>query len=198
MKRKLLILLAVGIVLMFGSSVYAAPTVDVVQAPTNYFVPTDGQKTNSPYYRYYNGDWGWSHNAIAGSFTSASLNISAYDVDWSNSSSGEWDIIWAKNNSGTWVELGHLDGNNNIWAYTIFTLDLTLFNQAILNGLEVKIDIDSTHTSNTWAVTLAKSTLSLDGGTGPGPEPGPVPEPLTMLLLGLGLTGIAGIRRFKK
>lgn len=196
--KKLVLLVAVGLMLTVGGFAYAAPTVDVVQTPTNYFVPTDGQKTNDPYYRYYNEDWGWSHNAIAGSFTSASLNISAYDVDWSNSSGGEWDIIRAKNNSGTWVELGHLDGNNNIWAYTIFALDLANFGLAINSGLEVEIDIDSTHNSNFWAVTLAKSTLSLDGGQGPGPEPGPVPEPLTMLLLGLGLTGIAGARRFTK
>ena len=53
--------------------------------------------------------------------------------------------------------------------------------------------------SDIWAVALAKSVLSVDGGEIGSPEPGVgVPEPATMLLLGFGLAGLAGFKkRFK-
>jgi hypothetical protein len=192
--KKLVLLIAVGVMMTFGSFAFAAPAVDIVQAPTGYFVPTDGQKYDAPYYRWYNEDWSWQHSAIASTFTTATLRISAFDID----APAEVDKIYAYD-SGTWVLLGSLAGGNDIWQYTDFGLGANFFDD-ILTGLQVKIDIDSTNDEeeNVWAVTLAKSTLSLDGGVGPGPEPGPVPEPLTMLLLGLGLTGIAGARRFTK
>jgi hypothetical protein len=192
MMRKLFILLAVGVMLVFGSFAFATPAVNVVETPTNYFVPTDGQKYDAPYYRWYNEDWGWQHGTIASTFTTATLRISAFDID----APSEVDNIYAYD-SGTWVLLGSLAGGNDIWQYTDFGLGSNFFDD-IATGLQVKIDIDSTNNYQVWAVTLAKSTLSLDAGSGPGPEPGPVPEPLTMLLLGLGLTGIAGARRFTK
>jgi hypothetical protein len=196
--KKLVLLIAVGMVMTFGTFAFAAPAVDVVETPTNYFVPTDGQKYDVPYYRWWNQDWGWQHNAVAGSFTSATLRISAWDVDYS---SGERDKIFVGADYASRVEVSttnpYLIGADDDWAYTDF--DVTAYLSIITTtGLYVWMDIDSTHTSDTWAVALAKSTLSLDGGAGPGPEPGPVPEPLTMLLLGLGLTGIAGARRFTK
>jgi hypothetical protein len=97
------------------------------------------------------------------------------------------------------VPLGELAGATNIWSYTDFDLPLVDFDTAIFAGLEVWMDIDSNDTGS-WAVTLAKSVLSLDGGEIPGPGPGAIPEPATMLLLGSGLIGLAGFarRRFKK
>lgn len=188
MKSKIL-MLVLGIMLAFGTVAYA--TVDVIQSSTGYFVPTDAQKYDSPYYRWYNGDWDWSHNAIVGSFSSATLSISAFDIDYN---SGEIDNIYAYD-GGNWVLLGHLVGQNDEWAYDTFNLDLAVFGAAINSGLQVKIDIDSTHNYDNWAVTLAKSVLTLDGGVLPPPEPNPTPEPATMLLLGLGLVGLAGLRK---
>lgn len=200
MKKKLLSLILGVMVFGFGSFGYAAPIADVIQTPTDYFVPTDGQKYDSPYYRFMDEDWGWTHNAIpADSYTSATLNISAFDVDWYESASGEHDIIYARNNVGIMVSLGELAGATDIWSYTDFDLPLVDFDTAIFAGLEVWMDIDSNDTGS-WAVTLAKSVLSLDGGEIPGPNPGAVPEPATMLLLGSGLLGLGVFvrRRFKK
>jgi hypothetical protein len=195
MIRKLVLLVAVGMVLAFGNFAFAGE-VDVIQAPTGNFVPTDAQKYDSPYYRWYGEDWGWTHNAIGlGGFATAELKISAYDVDADNVSYPEVDKIYAYDD-GVKTYLGNLLGGNDQWAYSTFTLGSNFFDD-IKEGLQVYIEID-TDSQERWAVTLAKSTLSLDGEPGPGPDPGQVPEPLTMLLLSLGLTGIAGARRFTK
>lgn len=64
---------------------------------STYFATVANQST-FPYYRYENnypnidGDWGWTHTAIGGTFASATLNISAYDVD---ADFGEVDNIYA-------------------------------------------------------------------------------------------------------
>ena len=73
--------LLLAMVLLLGVSGIAQAAIDVVQAPTGYFVPTDAQKLSSPYYRWAGDDWGWQHNAITDTITSASLSISAFDVD---------------------------------------------------------------------------------------------------------------------
>ena len=188
MKKLKVLAIVLGIMMTFGSMAYAAPYVDVVQSPTGFFVPDDSLKYSSPYYRWYGEDWSWQHGAVAGTFSSAVLGISAFDVD----APSEVDEIWAKE-SGAWVMLGTLAGATDVWAYTEFTLG-TEFYDDIAAGLEVMIKID-TGTMGWWAVTLAKSALSIDGGTPPGPEPGPVPEPATLLLLGFGLAGLATLRK---
>jgi hypothetical protein len=182
-----IIIMVLGILLTFGG-LAAAGVTDTIQAPTPYFVPTDAQKYDAPYYRWYGEDWGWTHNSIGGTITSAALNISAFDVDYDQ---GERDIIWAYD-SGAWVNLGYLAGANDSWAFTNFPLGASFFDD-IATGLQVKIEIDSTAAG--WAVTLAKSSLSIDGGTLPPPQP--TPEPTTMLLLGSGILGLIGFGRKK-
>lgn len=183
-----------GSVLALVTGVQALGVSDVIEWNSGYFVPSAGETYNSPYYRWYNEDWGWQHSVIGGTFTTASLSISAFDVDAGAATSAEWDEIWVKDD-GSWVSLGYLAGANNIYSYTTFNLGAGLFDD-IANGLEVWIDIDKYSTSRRWAVTLAKSVLSLDGGFIPDPNPNPqVPEPMSLAMIAVGLVAVAGYRR---
>jgi len=157
---------------------------------TTYFIPPSAGVTTSPWYRYGNQDWGWTHNPIAGTFTSASLNISAYDVDFAQ---GEVDLITIVN--GASISLGSLTGVNNAFSFTTFNLDLTNPNivSAINNGMKVFMNINAG--SGNWAVTLAKSSLSVDGGQLPDPNPTVPDGGTTLALLGAAMAGLAGLRR---
>ena len=189
MKIAKLLMVSLGILLM-SSTLANAAFVDVVQSPTGYFVPSAAQVYNWPYYRWYGDDWGWTHGAYGGSITTADLNISAWDVD---AAQGEVDNIYAYDN-GAPTLLGSLNGLNNDWGYTTFNLPSNFFDD-IASGLQVQMQIDANDEG--WAVTLAKSALSIDGGTLPPPNPGTnaVPEPASMFLLGSGLLGAVGVRR---
>jgi hypothetical protein len=167
-----LIMALLGIMFVFGGAANAAT--DVIQYPSNFFVdPANWQSQ----YRYSYQDWGYTHNPIAGSITSATLNIAAYDVDWAVGPAGEHDLIYAYK-GGVQTLLGELTGANDIWNYTSFVLDSTWF--ADINaGLQVWMDIDSTHPGQQFCSGI------------PNPNPNPVPEPGTLLLLGCGFLGLA-------
>ena len=168
----------------------AAAVTDVVQSPSGFFVPTDAQKFNSPYYRSANQDWAWQHGAIAAGFTTANLSISAFDVDFD---AGEIDNIYADDN-GTWVLLGALAGADETWSYgNTFSLGSNFFDD-IATGLKVRVDISVG--SPTWFLTLGKSVLTTDGAPLPPVLPG-IPEPSTwaMLIAGFGLVGAVARRR---
>ena len=195
-------ILALGMIAGLAfSGVHAATTTDTLQygsagtSSHTYFVDVDSNKFRSPYYRNSSQDWGWTHNAIAGSITSASLNISAFDVDAGPTSSYELDKIYALD-SGTWTLLGSLAGNSNAWAFSTFALGANFYDD-IATGLQVKLDIDANKRG--WLVTIAKSSLSVDGGGLPPPIPSiPEPETYAMLLAGLGLIGSVARRRKAK
>lgn len=94
-----------------------------------------------------------------------------------------------------------MNGNDSIWAFTTFDLTplLTTYSWLsgqITSGLQVAIDIDSTHTSDEWAVTLNNSVLSVDGGSQTcSPTPGVpctnVPEPESLALFSIGFAALA-------
>lgn len=195
---------AVSTLTLWGLSTasFALPITDVQDFSNNtlteYFVDIDANKYDSPYYRDESEDWGWTHNAIAGSsFSSIVLDISAFDVD----SPSEQDMISVFDGTN-WVDLGNLLGLNDIWAFTTFDLTSYAWAESQVNaGLQVKLDIDSTFDG--WLVTLAKSTLTIDGGSQqcvPTPgipcTPASVSESSSVALLGLGLV-VLGLRRRK-
>lgn len=202
MKNKLASLAILGAAFFGASSVSAAPITDVQEysnnTATEYFVDKDSNKYNSPYYRNQNQDWGWTHEAIAGSsFSSIVLDISAFDVD----APGEDDMISVFDGS-SWVDLGDLNGSNNTWDFTTFDLTSYSWAEAQVNaGLQVRMDIDTNRAG--WLVTLGKATLTIDGGSQQCvPTPGvpctpsaSVPESSSLALLGLGLVGFAAARR---
>lgn len=193
--KRILVTFWLVVMLCFIGSLSFAAVIDIVEYPDGYFVDSDANTYNSPYYRWYDEDWEWQHSSIAGTWTSATLSISAFDVDNDGQQGAEIDTIYGYLN-GSWTLIGELAGASDIWSYTTF--DLTSeWNAAIASGLKVRIDIDVLHDYDTWAVSLAKSVLNLDGGQLPDPEPGPnpVPEPSTALLLGAGFLGLAYMRR---
>jgi hypothetical protein len=160
-------------------------------SPTEYFLDVDANKYNAPYYRGQTQDWGWTHGAItSGVFAAATLNISAFDVDFS---AGEHDYVSVWTGS-SWLGLGNLGGASDAWAFTTFDLAPYLATWAttqINSGLKVAMNIDTANAG--WIVTLAKSTLSVNGGSLECvPQPGvpcgnnvPEPESFAMMLLGL-------------
>ncbi len=198
MKKILGTMIFLWAILAIGSYCSAA-AIDIQdyskQTATTYFVDIDANKYNSPYYRWFDEDWGWVHGGIASAATavSATLNISAFDIDWD---SGEVDNIYAYDN-GVMTLLGSMTGFTDQWSYATFTLGSNFYDD-IVSGLQVYMDIDSTHQDRVWAVTLAKSVVSVDGGQIPDPTPGAVPEPCTMLLLGAGLGGVLLRRRMSR
>lgn len=176
----------------------SAATVDTIDAGSNqagtYFVPTLGQELSNPYYRGAGEDWGWQHNGIAAGFTTAELNISAYDVDEPR----EDDQIEAYDAAtNTWLYLGSLTGMDNAFSFTAF--DIYNFGGGVLQddivaGLQVRMLIDENNEG--WFVSLSKSVITTDGANPGNPNPVvPLPAAGWMMLAGFG--GLAAMRKKK-
>jgi hypothetical protein len=193
---------ALAIISAAGMS--SAATIDTRDASnpgpgSTYFVPDPASTQSAPYYRWHDEDWGWTHGAIVGAITLATLNISAWDVD-EQSSDGERDLIEIFDVvSSGWVMLpGYLTGDDNQYSYSTF--DLSGYFASVNVGLQVRLDIDSTHDYDYWAVAIAKSVVSVDGGVLPDPDPGPseVPVPAALPLLVGAISGLAYLGRRRR
>lgn len=196
MKYKNTAMLLLG-TLALGLSATSFAATDTIDASSGqagtYFTPTDADKYDSPYYRGFGEDWGWTHNAIGGTITDAVLGISAFDVDHPQ----EVDRIELYNNdTSSWDFLGDLTGTNDEWEFTEFTLGSSWFDE-IGAGLQVRMLI-SVGTSSGWIVSLAKSQLAYNGGTIGNPNPGQVPVPAALFMFAPALLGFLGLRRKTK
>lgn len=184
-----------ALAVLTGVSAFAAG-IDVQQSPTNYFVPTDAQKTTSPYYRGASQDWGWTHGGIdTTSALTANLDISAFDVDYTAIGwIGERDLVEAYDaNTSSWISLGYLAGGDNVWAFTTFSLNLGTFANDIMAGLQVRMNVDTTNEG--WYVTLAKSVLTVDYSSLPPPAPSVPDSASSLALLAAGLAALGAYRR---
>jgi hypothetical protein len=163
---------------------------------TTYFIPVGPSPSSSPYWRGASQDWEWQHNAIAGTITSATLNVSAWDVDYSL---GERDGIYGYDAATTsWLFLGYLAGADSVFSFTNFGLGAALLDD-IGTGLKVKIDIDmgpAAGGTTGWLVTLSKSVLTTENENPGNPNPTVPDHSSTMVLMGMVGMALAGYRRF--
>ncbi|WAK01031.1 VPLPA-CTERM sorting domain-containing protein [Methylobacter sp. YRD-M1] len=160
---------------------------------TTYWTPDEASKDSSPYYRWQGDDWSWQFSPVADTINSASVSVSAFDVD---ANIGEIDEIYGwSNDSLSWELLGSLAGAGDIWSFTSFDLASSWFDE-INAGLQVRIVIDTL--GGNWAVSLAKSSLITNGGTLPSPNPSAVPVPAAAWLFGSALAGLGLISNRRK
>ena len=160
---------------------------------TTYWAPDEANKDSDPYYRWQGDDWSWQFSPVADTINSASVSVSAFDVD---ANSGEIDEIYGwSNDSSSWELLGSLAGAGDIWSFTTFDLASSWFDE-INAGLQLKIAIDTL--GDNWAVSLAKSSLITNGGALPSPNPSTVPVPAAVWLFGSALAGLGFFSKRRK
>ena len=114
-------------------------------------------------YSWYNEDYTWQHNFDAWNtagihILSATMLIRGWDVDSEpkHGTSGEYDGIAV---DGVDLNPGLLQGRNNEWSETTFTIPTSnILDDGLIN---VALDIDMNHTSSTWATTLDYSLLTI-------------------------------------
>jgi len=111
-------------------------------------------------YRWYNEDFSWTHTLPShispAELESVELEIEAWDVDSGPHPDYEFDRIYLDSKY-----LGVLQGRNEQWSTTTFTLDRSDARQIFADRKGVVyLDIDSTHNTYWWAVTIRGSTMT--------------------------------------
>ena len=114
-------------------------------------------------YSFYSQDYGWQHDfpdyATANiNITSATMTISAWDVDSEpkHGTGGEYDGLKVDTVD---LDPGLLQGENNTTSITVFTIPLdNITDDGLMN---VELDIDMNHETNTWATRLDSSILEI-------------------------------------
>lgn len=178
------------VVFLMGGAASAA-LIDTVAPPTAFFA-MPGQVFQPLYWRSAGQDWQWQHGPIADPVGSAELSIEAFDVD----EPAEIDEIFAWDAGTTsWMSLGPLEGTDDHWSYTNFSIGSDLYDD-IASGLLLKIDIDTADLG--YKVTLGRSILTVNGTTNPDSDPDPdpvIPTPGSLILCALGAVTMAWMKR---
>jgi hypothetical protein len=100
-----------------------------------------------------NSSGSFTLNGVSGPVTSATLVITAKDVD---RSAGEWDYVSINNH-----QLGLLDGENNETSQTSFTVDPDFLKKdGTDNVIGVRVTTNGT-TEGGWTVILDKATMTI-------------------------------------
>ena len=184
----------------------SAMSVDIIDAsntpgPNSTFFAPAGMHNFIPFYRYEGEDWTWSHIGTGMDIVSATLSITAWDVDnpavVPAGNDPEIDQIGGFK-GGAWTDIGLLEGQSNEFSVTSFVLDSSWFSD-IQSGLMLGILIDQDDTDNYdggnffYGVSLIQSKLTLEFRT-----PAEIPLPAAAWLFGTALLGLAGIVRRRK
>lgn len=170
-------------------------TYEINPTEGTFFLPPNTNPRISPYYRWYNEDWDWTHTFIPDcgpgnncALVSVTLDIRVYDQDPS-----EVDNIYV---DGTFV--GPIAaGLNNAWTVTSFdllnALGPTMFDTDF--DLVVWMDIDVEPPYPNWAITIDWSKLTVEYACYSG---APLFSNLLYVLpLGI-VAGTLGIRKRRK
>lgn len=208
--RKVILFFTLSCVMIsLGSSAHALTTSQTVDSDiqSEWFLPKDGSVVpmNPTYYLGRDSDWGWTHTVDFGvgapivQILGATLKVEAYDVDLAGDGFDELDEIKVGTTDGTdGVSLGDLDGSNNAWYTTTFTLDQAALDKIVVSGdtgtLDVWMDISTLEPALSpgfpyWFVTLRKSILTVEY------ERIPAPGAVILASLGAGFVGWLRKRR---
>lgn len=167
MKKLIVICALTVVVLCIGSRTQAGITyVDVVNAGSSqldtHFLPSGKNPMEylPEYYRWQDGDWGWTHTFDQSSVPGVTINWATLDIYAFDTDFDEVDLI-----QGDGVALGQLDGVvEDSWHVTTLTLDSIALGELLDGSMDIWMDIDAEYpsTKGPWAVTLGSSTLTID------------------------------------
>ena len=209
MKKLFMVCVLMLAVLAVPSQTQAGPTIpcyewvnttamDLVDATDGqddtWFVPAgteDADLNPGPYFRFSDGDWGWTHTfsppeLLPTVMNSATLDIYAYDVDGS-----EIDVV---KSDGT--VLGQLAGGDGVWSTSSFNLTGSALDDLLDGTTNIWLNIDSANDGKkVWGVAIGWSKLSVDYDTAVEVPCPVIPAPGAILLSSIGVGVVGWLRR---
>lgn len=144
-----------------GAPTEAAPAPVTISAPSpGTWVQVIGGAPGMDEYRWWDEDFCWDHIGFDPDgkiILSAQLELYAWDVDSDAPEDPEVDVI-----SAGGQDIGSLVGSGETWSTTTLPIPPAVAQAELQDGvLPVCVDIDSTHDSMFWAVTIDWSRLTI-------------------------------------